>query len=699
MERSPPLADCYLPTDSNFASCPRHVEHPLDFVNSGMAASQDYQVTARKWRPAEFASVVGQEHITQTLKNAIRNNRLHHAFLFSGPRGVGKTTTARILARALNCQNPGEDYEPCGECESCRSISEGRSLDVVEIDGASNNSVEDIRTLRDNAKYPPVSGRYKLYIIDEVHMLSTSAFNALLKTLEEPPKHLIFIFATTEPHKVLPTILSRCQRFDFRRMQIEDIVLRLRFIAGEEGMNPEEDGLVVIARKADGSMRDAQSIFDQVVAFCGPDFTYAQVNEALNLIDQEFFFRVTGMMRQGNPADAFAITDHIMQTGYDTGEFLIGLAEHFRNLLSVLTTGSSRLIETTTAIRDRYQEDAAAFQQGDIIRALHLTLGVQSAIRTSSQPRLRLELLLIQLAMMDSTVRLDELLNAIKGIPEGTILPPSSPSGGSGSPSSGMGNSSSIPTPGPSSSPSSSASPSSSGGDLPSGNGGNAAENSATENAPVRSSAEGNVTSSAGSSEAASGPVAKVENGSANGSVNGAANGNGEGGKRDRLSGLRDFPTGAPPQRPGAAPMIGEASVSYANGSAENGTLTQIAGVSIGELQGQWRNFLEFCEDRKTALAALHAAVPGEVHGNVVRLFVENEFQSGLIRQYQEVLVEKFRAYFKAPLIVEGVIGAAPTPLANIVEAVPAAAAGARHPDEDHPFIRGIIELLGAVKI
>lgn len=382
-----------------------------------MQSNQPYQVTARKWRPSAFTSVVGQEHITQTLRNAIRQGRLHHAYLFSGPRGVGKTSTARILARALNCERPSEEFEPCGECPSCVEITEGRSLDVVEIDGASNNSVEDIRKLRDNAKYPPVSGKYKLYVIDEVHMLSTSAFNALLKTLEEPPRHLVFIFATTEPHKVPATILSRCQRFDFRRMQISDIVGRLAFIAEQDGFRVDEDALMVIARKGDGSMRDAQSIFDQVISFCGPVVTFDQANEALNLIDQGFFFRVTDMMRDGDPAEAFEIVDGIMKEGYDAQEFLLGLAEHLRNFLTLLTTGSTRLIETAKIYLDRYTQEGSNFERGDLIRALQLVLAGQHALRSAPQPRLRLELTLVQLAVMDSTVDLRELLSKIDGLP------------------------------------------------------------------------------------------------------------------------------------------------------------------------------------------------------------------------------------------------------------------------------------------
>ncbi len=264
----------------------------------------EYIVTARKWRPLRFDEVIGQEHVTQTLKNAVRMNRIHHAYLFSGPRGVGKTTTARILARVVNCQNP-IDAEPCNKCESCISILEGRSLDVIEIDGASNNSVDDVRTLRENAKYPPISGKYKIYIIDEVHMLSTSAFNALLKILEEPPSHLIFVFATTEPHKVLPTILSRCQRFEFHRMEINTIIEQISKIARSEGITIDDMSLYTLAKKADGSMRDAQSIFDQFVASAGKTIQYEKVKELLHIIDNEYYFKVSDAFQTGNSSIGF----------------------------------------------------------------------------------------------------------------------------------------------------------------------------------------------------------------------------------------------------------------------------------------------------------------------------------------------------------------------------------------------------------
>lgn len=375
--------------------------------------TKDYIVTARKWRPMRFADVVGQEHITKTLMNAIKAGRVHHSYLFSGPRGVGKTTTARILARALNCTAP-EEFEPCNKCESCLSVIDGRSLDIIEIDGASNNSVDDIRKLRENAKYPPTSGHYKMYIIDEVHMLSTSAFNALLKTLEEPPPHLLFVFATTEIHKVPATILSRCQRHEFRRMEIENTVGQLKYIAGNESISIDEDSLLTIAKKADGSMRDAQSIFDQVVAFCGTNIKYAEMANALHLIDQEFFFRITRAIKKHDYADMFAVAKDVLTKGYDFHQTLSGLLEHLRNILTIKVTGKSELLDGFSTYSSQYNEDAKDFETSDLLRYMSLIAAQEQAMKTAPQPRVRFELILSQLAGMSKTNELTDLINEIK---------------------------------------------------------------------------------------------------------------------------------------------------------------------------------------------------------------------------------------------------------------------------------------------
>ena len=371
-----------------------------------------YQVTARKWRPLVFEDVVGQSHVTSTLRNAIASNRLAHAYIFSGVRGTGKTTTARILAKAINCQSP-KDSNPDNECEICKEITAGRSLDVIEIDGASNRGVEEIRNLRESVRYTPARGKYKVYIIDEVHMLTKEAFNALLKTLEEPPEHVIFIFATTEVHKIPMTILSRCQRFDFRRISIEEIVGNLQSVARGEGVTIDEEALMVVAKKGDGSLRDAQSIFDQIRSFCGNQIAVADVLKVLNVVDQELYFRVTDLIKARDARGGIQLVDEIVKAGYDLREFLGGLSEHLRNLLVVLTTEATELVETSEPYRKRYKEESKNFRQNDILRLVKLVNELEQAIRWSPQPRFKLEAGLLQMIKLERSVQIEALLGQI----------------------------------------------------------------------------------------------------------------------------------------------------------------------------------------------------------------------------------------------------------------------------------------------
>jgi DNA polymerase-3 subunit gamma/tau len=373
-----------------------------------------------------FDDIVGQSHINTTLRNAIATNRLSHAYIFSGPRGVGKTTTARILAKAVNCLHPKE-FNPDNTCDLCREITEGRSVNVFEIDGASNRGVDEIRNLREAVRYAPAKGKVKIYIIDEVHMLTKEAFNALLKTLEEPPPYVIFIFATTEIHKVPLTILSRCQRFDFRRITIEEITGRLRFIAREEKIAIDDDALLIIAKRGDGSMRDAQSIFDQVVSFCGTTISAKEIISMLNIVDEEMFFRVTALIRAKDVKGGLLLVEEVMSGGFDIKEFLSGLSEHFRNLLVALSTGSTKLIESSSEYKKRYAEESKAFSETDLLRLIKITGETEAAIKWSQQPRLKLEIGLMEMIKIDGSVEIASLIEQIEELKKNASPPRPSP--------------------------------------------------------------------------------------------------------------------------------------------------------------------------------------------------------------------------------------------------------------------------------
>ena len=363
---------------------------------------EKFIVSARKYRPNNFLSLVGQESIATTLKNSIKRDQLAHAYLFCGPRGVGKTSTARIFAKTINCLNPGADLEPCGECESCISFAQGRSYCIHELDAASNNSVDDIRLLTEKVMIPPQIGKYSVYIIDEVHMLSSAAFNAFLKTLEEPPAHAIFILATTEKHKILPTILSRCQTYDFNRISIEDIVKNLSHIARQEGITIDSDSLHVIAQKADGAMRDALTLFDQSVAFCGTNIEYSAVIKNLNVLDYEYYFNIIGCSLNGNFSKSLLLFDEILSKGFNALYFITGLGNHLRNLLVCKDTSTLKLLEMAPAVVERYKEQSSNCSIKFLYEALGNTTKCESEYRQSSNQRLLVEFLLIKLAQLNT---------------------------------------------------------------------------------------------------------------------------------------------------------------------------------------------------------------------------------------------------------------------------------------------------------
>ena len=363
-----------------------------------------YIVSARKYRPETFDTLIGQDNIAQTLKNSIIRGQLAHAYLFCGPRGVGKTTTARIFAKAINCSDPTPEMEPCGHCESCLSFAEGRSYCIHELDAASNNGVDDIKALMDQVRIPPQVGKYSVYIIDEVHMLSQAAFNAFLKTLEEPPAHAIFILATTEKHKILPTILSRCQTYDFNRITVDNIVKQLRGIAEKEGVDIDDESLHVIANKADGAMRDALTIFDQTVAFCGTKVQYKDVLKNLNVLDYEYSFSLTDAFLAGDYPKAFLIFDEILAKGFNALHFVAALSSHFRDLTVSKSGGLNSLLELPESLKKRYKEQADRCSLKFLYDALAITTACESGYRSSINPRLHIEFALMKLSSLSGVM-------------------------------------------------------------------------------------------------------------------------------------------------------------------------------------------------------------------------------------------------------------------------------------------------------
>ncbi len=384
-----------------------------------------YIVLARKWRPMIFDDVIGQEHISKILVNALKNKRVAQAYIFSGPRGVGKTTMARLLAKAVNCENQPA-VNPCNQCPTCKSITNGHSLDVIEIDGASNRGIDEIRNLRENIRFSPASARYKIYIIDEVHMLTKEAFNALLKTLEEPPSHAIFIFATTEIHRVPLTILSRCQRFDFKRIVVSKIVELLRKIVQSENIDINDEALLLIARKAEGSMRDAESILDQMISMGENTVTVEQIRGSLGLIDQEVYFEYTQLLNNLNSSEILKFANKVFSSGHDLIDFLHGLQEHFRNFLLATALQDTKLLDVSDYYKDKYKKESQKFSEKDLIHYLQIVTDAEQRVKFSVFPELEIEMLLLKLAYKPPSVKLEEIITYLEKLKQ-KKMPPLSP--------------------------------------------------------------------------------------------------------------------------------------------------------------------------------------------------------------------------------------------------------------------------------
>lgn len=378
----------------------------------------DYKVISLKYRPQTFDDIVGQDHITKTIRNAIEKDKIGHAYIFSGPRGTGKTTTARILAKRVNCENP-KDGNPCNECSSCKEISEDRSLDVVEIDGASNRGIDDIRSLREQVKYPPTKGKYKVFIIDEFHQITKDAFNALLKTLEEPPSYVLFIFATTELQKVIPTILSRCQRFEFKRIAINELIDRLKYICKEEKIDIDDDSLLLIAKKGDGSMRDAQSILEQAAAFSKDKIDYEMIIDILGIIKEEVYFDLIQSIIMKDINKLLSLINEMIMNGYDIIEFVSGFSNFLRDLYIVKSTNSTELLEATGNVKDNFKEISKNIEERRIIQMLSIVTDQMNKIKYSSNPRIIIESMFIKLSQLDDIFSISEILDGA----ENEIIP------------------------------------------------------------------------------------------------------------------------------------------------------------------------------------------------------------------------------------------------------------------------------------